>query len=196
MRSMTPRRLAVMAAAAGAAGVLVLLVLVRLGAVDAVSALQIALSLATLAALLLTLLSVRRADGKVLRLDRKVAVLRERLEPVPARLDEFKRIRADLTRLTAAVDRLEKSVRGMEDRSAAGTADVLTSLGEDRIEAMTRNSAHTGLLLEIGSELRERVLPELRRLSDGLPPDLDPDRGRRLEHGTADRAAEHGAHRG
>ncbi|WP_189239638.1 hypothetical protein [Planomonospora parontospora] len=181
-----------MAAVAGTAGVLVLLVLVRLGAVDAVSALQIALSLATLAALGLALLSVRRADGKVLRLDRKVAALRERLEPVPARLDEFKEVRADLARLTAAIDRLEKSVRELEDRSAVGTADVLTSLGEDRIEAMTRNSLHTGLLLEIGSELRERVLPELCRLSDGLAPAPDPDRAPRLEPGTADRGARRG----
>ncbi|GAA3444671.1 hypothetical protein GCM10018955_41090 [Planomonospora venezuelensis] len=170
-----------MIAALGVAGCLVLLALIVTGALGAATALQLVLAFAALGLLALNLLSLRRADGKVLRLDRKVAALGERFEPASA---DIRGLRSDLARLTAAVDRLEKSVRQVESRTAASATSVLAALGEDRIEAMSRSSAHADLLLEIGSEIRERVAPAIYQLSSEL--DLGPDpepAGLRERHG-------------
>ncbi|MBG0828308.1 hypothetical protein HS041_11085 [Planomonospora sp. ID67723] len=163
-----------MIAALGAAGGSALLALVLTGALDAATAVQLALAFAALGLLGMNLLAVRRADGKVLRLDRKVVALNQRFEPARA---DIRGLRSDLARLTAAVDRLDTSVRQVETRTATSATSILGALGEDRIEAMSRSSAHAGLLLEIGSELRERVAPAIYRLSRELDPGPDEDPG-------------------
>ncbi|MEV3977345.1 hypothetical protein ACIBK9_32030 [Nonomuraea sp. NPDC050227] len=143
---LSPRRLAAAAAllAVVAAGVLALLVLaglLTLGAAAAVAAFAV-----TLAALALLLLTVRRVDGKAHRIDLRM-----------------KKHEAELARATTAVknleSRLELLVQAVEE-SAARRADdigaILASLGEDRVNAMTRAR-------EV-EELRE----EVRALAKGL----------------------------
>ncbi|MEU1384792.1 MULTISPECIES: hypothetical protein [unclassified Nonomuraea] len=143
---LSPRRLAAAAAllAVVAAGVLALLVLaglLTLGAAAAVAAFAV-----TLAALALLLLTVRRVDGKAHRIDLRM-----------------KKQEAELARTTTAVknleSRLELLVQAVEE-SAARRADdigaILASLGEDRVNAMTRAR-------EV-EELRE----EVRALAKGL----------------------------
>ncbi|MFI7692847.1 hypothetical protein ACIBQ6_27515 [Nonomuraea sp. NPDC049655] len=143
---LSPRRLAAAAAllAVVAAGVLALLVLaglLTLGAAAAVAAFAV-----TLAALALLLLTVRRVDGKAHRIDLRM-----------------KKHEAELARATTAVknleSRLELLVQAVEE-SAARRADdigaILASLGEDRVNAMTRAR-------EV-EELREKV----RALAKGL----------------------------
>ncbi|MER6575370.1 hypothetical protein [Nonomuraea sp. NPDC001023] len=143
---LSPRRLAAAAALLSvvAAGVLTLLVLaglLTLGAAAAVAAFAV-----TLAALALLLLTVRRVDGKAHRIDLRM-----------------KKHEAELARATTAVknleSRLELLVQAVEE-SAARRADdigaILASLGEDRVNAMTRAR-------EV-EELRE----EVRALAKGL----------------------------
>ncbi|MEU8317528.1 hypothetical protein AB0C33_04080 [Nonomuraea sp. NPDC048881] len=143
---LSPRRLAAAAAllAVVAAGVLALLVLaglLTLGAAAAVAAFAV-----TLAALALLLFTVRRVDGKAHRIDLRM-----------------KKHEAELARATTAVknleSRLELLVQAVEE-SAARRADdigaILASLGEDRVNAMTRAR-------EV-EELRE----EVRALAKGL----------------------------
>ncbi|NUO96529.1 MAG: hypothetical protein HOV96_14700 [Nonomuraea sp.] len=143
---LSPRRLAATAALLGvlAAGVLALLVLadlLTLGAAATAAAFAI-----TLAALALLLVTVRRVDGKAHRIDLRI-----------------KKHEAELARTTAALrqldSRLELLVQAVEE-SAARRADdigaILASLGEDRVNAMTRSR-------EV-EELRE----EVRTLAKGL----------------------------
>lgn len=143
---LSPRRLAATAALLGvlAAGVLALLVLadlITLGAAATAAAFAV-----TLAALVLLLVTVRRVDGKAQRIDLRV-----------------KKHEAELARTTAALrqldSRLELLVQAVEE-SAARRADdigaILASLGEDRVNAMTRAR-------EV-EELRE----EVRTLAKGL----------------------------
>ncbi|MER6505592.1 hypothetical protein ABT158_02215 [Nonomuraea sp. NPDC001636] len=143
---LSPRRLAAAAAllavvAAGALALLVLAGLLTLGAAAAVAAFAV-----TLAALALVLLTVRRVDGKAHRIDLRM-----------------KKHEAELARATTAVknleSRLELLVQAVEE-SAGRRADdigaILASLGEDRVNAMTRAR-------EV-EELRE----EVRALAKGL----------------------------
>ncbi|NUR93091.1 MAG: hypothetical protein HOY71_54225 [Nonomuraea sp.] len=143
---LSPRRLAATAALLGvlAAGVLALLVLaglITLGAAATAAAFAV-----TLAVLALLLVTVRRVDGKAHRIDLRV-----------------KKHEAELARTTAALrqldSRLELLVQAVEE-SAARRADdigaILASLGEDRVNAMTRAR-------EV-EELRE----EVRALAKGV----------------------------
>jgi Skp family chaperone for outer membrane proteins len=125
---LSPRRLAATAAllgalAAGALALLVLADLITFGAAAATAAFALAL-----AALVLLLLTVRRVDGKAHRIDLRI-----------------KKHEAELARTTTALknieSRLDLLVQAVED-SAARRADdlgaILASLGEDRVNAMSR----------------------------------------------------------
>ncbi|MEO3855225.1 hypothetical protein [Acrocarpospora sp. B8E8] len=130
-----------------------LLTLVIAGKIDLLRAVELAVLLGVAAMGLLALWMIRRADGKVLRLDRKTVKL---LDPLDKRIDG---LRAELSRVTASVESLERAFRLAEERRAAEATSVLAALGEDRVEAMSRSELHANLLIEIGAELRERLAP-------------------------------------
>jgi hypothetical protein len=125
---LSPRRLAATAAilAALAVGVLALLVLADLITLGA-AATAVAF-LVTLAALAFLVLTLRRVDGKAHRIDLRI-----------------KKYEAELARTTTALKKIETRldllVQAVED-SAARRADdlgaILASLGEDRVNAMSR----------------------------------------------------------
>ncbi|MFD1540363.1 hypothetical protein [Nonomuraea guangzhouensis] len=124
----SPRRLAATAAILGVLAVAVLALLVladllTLGAAATSGAFAI-----TLAGLALLVLTVRRIDGKAQRIDLRVKKHEAELAKTATAL---KRIESRLDRLTEAV---EQSAKRREDDLGA----ILASLGEDRVNAMTR----------------------------------------------------------
>ncbi|WP_219464899.1 hypothetical protein [Nonomuraea rhizosphaerae] len=125
---LSPRRLAATAAILGvlAAAALVVLVLTGLltwGAAVASGAFAIAL-----AALAVLVLSVRRVDGKAQRIDQRT---KKHEAELAGNIAALKRIEARLDRLAEAVE--QSATRREEDLGA-----ILASLGEDRVNAMTR----------------------------------------------------------
>ncbi|GII01298.1 hypothetical protein [Planobispora takensis] len=139
----TPRQLVLPAAAAGLLALVALAALVGTGAVSVTVAVLFGMIVLLLGLQVLVVAGIRRADGKVLRLDARV-----------------KRCEAGITQVAAAAERLDTRLgeiaellnqdrlRRDEDLNA-----VLASLGEERLHAMS---------------LRQ----EMRELAEGLMPRL------------------------
>ncbi|MBT2230104.1 hypothetical protein [Nonomuraea sp. NEAU-A123] len=125
---LSPRRLAATAAILGVLAVAVLVVLVLAGLLTFGAAAATGAFAITLAGLAVLVLTVRRIDGKAQRIDLRAKKHEAELAKTATAL---KRIEARLDRLAEAV---EQSATRREDDLGA----ILASLGEDRVNAMTR----------------------------------------------------------
>ncbi|WP_194244169.1 hypothetical protein [Nonomuraea phyllanthi] len=142
-----PRRWAATAAIPATATVCVLALLVLAGLISFGAAAATLAFLVALAALAYLAFSVRRLDGKAQRIDLRI-----------------RKHEAELARTTAALKtietRLDQVARAVED-SAARRADdlgaILASLGEDRVNAMTRAREVEALRAEVRALARDSV---------------------------------------
>ncbi|WP_344863938.1 hypothetical protein [Planomonospora alba] len=123
----TPRQLVLPAAAGGCLALAALAALAATGAVPASDAVVLGVVLLLLGAQALVLLTVRRADGKAMRVDART-----------------KRCEAELARLSAATERLDArldEIAGLlaerRHRHDEDLREILASLGEDRLHAMS-----------------------------------------------------------
>jgi predicted O-methyltransferase YrrM len=125
-RSRTPstRQLLIVLALLGGLAVAGLVALSALGVIEWPAAIQLALSAATLAALGATVMSVRRADGKVLRTDRRV-----------------KRQEIGLSEIGDRLTKLSTQVDGLTRLGQKHTDTVVAALGEDRVELASHGTA-------------------------------------------------------
>ncbi|TMR92143.1 hypothetical protein [Nonomuraea basaltis] len=144
---LSPRRLAATGALLSALVACVLVLLVMAGLITLGAAAATAAFLVVLAALAFLALTVRRLDGKAHRIDLRV-----------------KKYEAELARTTTALKnietRLDLLVRAVEE-SAARRADdlgaILSSLGEDRVNAMSRAREVEELRAEVRALAKDSV---------------------------------------
>ncbi|MEU0564327.1 hypothetical protein ABZ297_02875 [Nonomuraea sp. NPDC005983] len=125
---LSPRRLAATVAVFGVLAFAVLVLLVLTDAFTLAAAAATGAFLLSLAALAFLVLTVRRLDGKAHRIDLRVKKYEAELARTTTAI---RQIEARIDRLTGAVEK--SSTRRGEDLGA-----ILASLGEDRVNAMTR----------------------------------------------------------
>ncbi|WP_336208399.1 hypothetical protein [Nonomuraea sp. LPB2021202275-12-8] len=142
-----PRRLAATTAVLGALAVTGLVLLMLTGLLAPGEAAAIGGFAVCLAALAFLVLTVRRLDGKAHRIDLRV-----------------KKYEAELARTTTALrgieSRLDGLTRAVEESAARRGEDlaaILASLGEDRVNAMTRAREVEELREEVRALVKDRV---------------------------------------
>jgi membrane protein implicated in regulation of membrane protease activity len=142
---LSPRRVA----ATAIFGILaiVLIILVIAGSLTPGAALTTAAFAAALAALAFIALGVRRLDGKAHRLDLRV---KQRETGATETVTVLREIESRLDRLADAVER----AAGQRDDDLAA---ILSSLGEDRVNAMTRAREVDELREEVHTLARDRA---------------------------------------
>ncbi|MCG5217591.1 class I SAM-dependent methyltransferase [Streptosporangium sp. KLBMP 9127] len=147
-----------------------LVVLSAVGAIEWPVAVQLALSAATLAALAVTVMSVRRVDGKALRTD--------------------KRVKRQEAALTAQRDRLAALTTQVERLARAGQKNVdtvVTALGEDRVELAGHTASLNGHTVALNGHTRRldeqsAALTAIRSALAGLDESLRRQRSSRTEY--------------
>ncbi|MDH2426642.1 class I SAM-dependent methyltransferase [Sphaerisporangium sp. TRM90804] len=132
MRTLPPRLLLIASVALAGLAVFTLVLLSAEGLLDPAPAVQIALSSLTLAAAAVIVVTVRRTDGKALRMDARS----KRQDLALARAGK------DIAMLTTRVDGLAARV---ETAGREQARQVLAALGEDRMELTAQADRLTGL---------------------------------------------------
>ncbi|MEU1876534.1 hypothetical protein ABZ470_04420 [Streptosporangium sp. NPDC020072] len=135
----TPRKLTLLTTIAVPLVVIALTLLAVLGAVPVVGALGLAAAVAVLAAQALTLVTLRRTDGKAQRVDNRV----KRQEA------ELAKVRTAVERLDGRLDEIVSLLRQESGRHEEDLRAILVSLGEDRLTAVPRRREMEELVSEL-----------------------------------------------
>ncbi|MDP9860750.1 MULTISPECIES: hypothetical protein [Streptosporangium] len=151
----TPRKLTLLAAIAGSLLLVGLALLVAVDAVSVTAAVVLGAIATVLAAQVLAVATVRRVDGKALRIDNRA-----------------KRYEAELAQVKAATERLDRRLAEMVEllrehghRRDEDLQAILVSLGEDRLAAMPRRTE----VEEMVHELLPRLAAVEARTGQGRP---------------------------
>ncbi|MFD0889571.1 hypothetical protein ACFQ08_33970 [Streptosporangium algeriense] len=135
----TPRKLTLLTTIAAPLVVITLALLTAFGAVPVAGALGLAAAAAVLAAQALTLVTLRRTDGKALRVDNRV----KRQET------ELAKVRAAVERLDGRLDEIVSLLREESGRHEEDLRAILVSLGEDRLAAVPRRREMEEMVSEL-----------------------------------------------
>ncbi|WP_326820422.1 hypothetical protein OHA77_12720 [Streptosporangium sp. NBC_01639] len=139
----TPRKLTLLAAIVGLLALIALVLLAGADAISVTAAIVLGAIMMVLAAQVLAVATVRRVDGKALRIDNRA----KRYEA------ELAKVRTATERLDRRLDEIVELLREDGRRRDEDLQAILVSLGEDRLAAIPQR-------LEI-EEMVHEVLPRL-----------------------------------
>jgi parvulin-like peptidyl-prolyl isomerase len=135
----TPRKLTLLAAGIGLCALIALTLLTGVDVISATAAVMLGAIAAVLACQVLTVMSVRRVDGKAMRIDNRV----KRYET------EMADVKAVTERLDRRLDEIVELLRSRELKRDEDLQAILISLGEDRLTSLPQRQEMEEMVHEL-----------------------------------------------
>jgi type VI protein secretion system component VasK len=135
----TPRKLALLAASIGLCALIALTLLTGADVISATAAVVLGAIAVVLACQILTVMSVRRVDGKAMRIDNRV----KRYET------EMADVKAVTERLDRRLDEIVELLRSRELKRDEDLQAILISLGEDRLTSLPQRQEMEEMVHEL-----------------------------------------------
>src|SRR5689334_5560346 len=135
----TPRKLALLAASIGLCALIALTLLTGADVISATAAVVLGAIAVVLACQVLTVMSVRRVDGKAMRIDNRV----KRYET------ELAEVKAATARLDRRLGEIVELLRSRELKRDEDLQAILISLGEDRLTSLPQRQEMEEMVHEL-----------------------------------------------
>ncbi|AWS41078.1 hypothetical protein [Streptosporangium sp. 'caverna'] len=135
----TPRKLTLLAASIGLCALIALTLLTGTDVISATAAVVLGAIAVVLACQVLTVMSVRRVDGKAMRIDNRV----KRYET------ELADVKAVTARLDRRLDEIVELLRSRELKRDEDLQAILISLGEDRLTSLPQRQEMEEMVHEL-----------------------------------------------